>query len=117
MKTILYIIYSIFLIHLFLLLSCSESTNSETGTISVYVVDNDLNETPIPNAQITLIPDNIVKETNENGFCSFNVDPGDYFINAALCCVGPGFINYNEPASVLRGENKDIRLVACLSCQ
>ena len=116
MKIILYLVYSIFLVLLFLLFACSESTNSEMGTISVYVVDNDPNETPIPNAQITLIPDSLVKETNENGFCSFNVDPGDYFINADLCCIGPGFIHYNEPVTVLRGENKDIKLIACLRC-
>ena len=116
MKILLYLIQVTLLIIFTFLFSCSESTNSETGTISVYVTDNDQDETPIPNVQVTLLPDSIIKETDENGFCSFNVDPGDYFINAELCCYGPGFIHYHEPVMVVKGENKDVTLLACLSC-
>lgn len=113
MKTTLNVIFSIFL---FLFLSCSESANSETSTISVYVVDNDPDETPIQNIMIVLNPDSLIKETDETGFCSFEVDAGDYFVKADLCCIGPGFIHYNEPVTVLKGEDKNIKLIACLRC-
>lgn len=117
MKIILNLFYPIFLILLILSPSCTESTNPQTGTISVYAKDNDPKETPIPNAQITLIPGNIVKETDENGLCSFNVEPGDYFINAELCCVGPGYIHFHEEVIVKKGEVTKVELTACLSCE
>lgn len=117
MKVLLNFIFSTIIILSLFIFSCSESTNSETGTISVYVNDNDTNETPVPNAQITLMPDSIIKKTNETGFCSFKVDPGEYYINADLCCVGPGFIHYHEAVTVQKGENQDVKLTACLSCQ
>jgi hypothetical protein len=108
---------SCFLTFVFLLLlSISCSTKEETGTISVYVTDNDPDETPVPDAMITLFPDSIMETTNENGFCSFDVDPGDYFIDADLCCIGPGFIHYHEPVTVQKGKNVDVKLLACLNC-
>ena len=117
MKIIMNSICSILIILLLFLFTCSESTNSETGTISVYVNDNDPDETPVPNVQITLLPDSIVKETNENGFCSFKVEPGDYFINAEVCCLGPGFIHYHEAVTVQKGKNQEVKLMACLRCE
>ena len=116
MKIFLSFIFSTLIILSIFIISCSESTNSETGTISVYVNDNDTDETPVPNVKITLMPDSIVKETNETGFCSFKVDPGDYFINADLCCLGPGFIHYNEAVTVQKGKNQEVKLTACLRC-
>ena len=116
MKGILHIIYSALLILLLLLLSCSESTNTETSTLTVSVKDNDLNNTPVANAQITLLPGNIIKQTNEEGLCIFDMDQGDYFINADLCCSGPGFIHYHEAVTILKGEHKEVTLSACLRC-
>jgi hypothetical protein len=100
MMIISYFLLSTFIILLLYIFSCSESTNSETGTISVYVNDNDPDETAVPDVQIILLPDSIVKETNENGFCNFKVDPGNYYVNADLCCLGPGFIHYHKAVTV-----------------
>jgi hypothetical protein len=90
--------------------------NSQTGIISVSVVDNDPDETPIPDVEITITPGNIVKMTDANGLCNFELDPGDYYVDAAVCCIGPGNIHYHELAKVSANETKEVKLVGCLRC-
>ena len=102
---------------LFFLIWCNgESTESEIGTISILIVDNDSTETPISGVEITLVPGNIMKTTNENGICIFQVYPGDYYLEADVCCIGPGFIHYHEPVPVLKNEIKEVKLRGCLRC-
>ncbi len=98
-------------------ISCDNApTEYELGVISVVVVDNDLNETPVPNVEITVTPINIVQRTDSNGICNFEVEPGDYIVNAEVCCLGPGFIVYHVPVQVMEDRTSSIELEACLSC-
>lgn len=99
------------------LVSCDDAaTESKSGMISVIVVDNDPNGTPVPNVEITLTPINIVQKTDTNGVCNFEVEPGNYFVDAEVCCAGPGNIIYHVPANVIENNTTDIKLLACLSC-
>jgi len=118
MKLSMKFIYSVFLIFLlFYLASCNDNpTESKTGIISVSIIDNDTEETPLADVEITITPGDIVKETDTNGLCIFDVDPGDYYVNADVCCVGPGFIEYHEPVTVVENETTKVKLLACLSC-
>lgn len=105
---------SIILISLFFFqVSC---TDKSSGTLSVSVVDNDPQETPIPDVEITITPGNIVKMTDANGLCTFELDPGDYYVDANVCCLGPGYLEYHELAKVSANETKEVKLVGCLSC-
>jgi len=86
------------------------------GTISVSVNDNDPNQTPVPNVTITIMPSNIVQRTDANGITNFEVKPGDYFVDAEVCCVGPGNIIYHEPVTVVANKTSEVKLTACLLC-
>ena len=101
----------------FNLVSCDNApTDTKLGIISVSVVDNDANKTPVPNVDITITPSNIVLKTDQNGISNFEVEPGNYFVNAEVCCLGPGFIVYNVPVQVIEDRTSSIELEACLSC-
>lgn len=101
----------------FLLVYCNkEPAESTTGIIAVSVNDNDIDETPVPDVEITITPGDIVNTTTANGIATFEVDPGDYFVNAAVCCVGPGNIIYHEPITVISNKTVEVKLTACLRC-
>ena len=118
MNPIIKIIFTLFLISfLFFQISCNgKTTESNTGSISISVVDNDPKETPIPDVEIIILPGNIVLKTDENGVCSIKVEPGDYYVDADVCCIGPGNIHYHEPVTVSANETEEIKLVGCLAC-
>ena len=118
MKLLYKLIISAFLYFLiFNLVSCDNTpTDSRLGVISVTVVDNDANKTPVPDVEITITPGNIVQRTDANGISNFEVEPGNYFVNAEVCCLGPGFIVYNVPVQVIEDRTSSIELEACLSC-
>ncbi len=98
-------------------ISCNDVvTEPRLGVISVIVVDNDLNKTPVPNVEITVTPIDIVQKTDSNGICNFEVEPGNYFVDAAVCCAGPGNIEYHVPVKVIENKTADVELLACLSC-
>jgi len=98
-------------------ISCSgKTTESSTGSISISVVDNDPEETPIPDVAITILPGNIVLKTDANGKCNIKVEPGDYYVDADVCCIGPGNIHYHEPVTVSANETEQVKLVGCLAC-
>ncbi len=118
MKLINKLIFSSFLYLIFFnTISCNYTpTDSGLGIISVSVVDNDANKTPVPDVDITITPGNIVSKTDVNGISNFEVEPGNYFVNAQVCCLGPGFIIYNVPVQVVEDRTSNIELEACLSC-
>lgn len=102
---------------LFSQVSCTgKPTESQTGIIIILVVDNDQHETPIPDVEITIAPGNLIKKTDSNGLCSFELDPGEYYVNADVCCIGPGYIHYHESVRLLANETQELKLVGCLSC-
>ena len=106
----------ILLFGLSLFISCNKEDEPKTGIISVFVVDNDSVKTPVADVEITIMQKGIIKKTDANGFCSFEVAPGDYFVDANVCCAGPGFIQYHKPVTVVEGETTQVILLACLMC-
>ncbi len=46
----------------------------------------------------------------------FEVVSGDYFVDANVCCQGPGLINYHVPVTITDGETEIVDLQACLVC-
>ena len=111
------IISALFCFLFFNSISCDNApTESELGVISVIVVDNDLNGTPVPNVEITVTPIDIVQKTDANGICNFEVEPGNYFVDAEVCCAGPGNIEYHVSVKVIENKTADVKLLACLSC-
>jgi hypothetical protein len=108
---------ALFYLLFFSSISCDDAaTESILGTIFVIVVDNDLNGTPVPDVEITLTPINIVQKTDSTGICNFKVEPGNYFVDAEVCCAGPGNIEYHVPVKVIENKTSDVKLLACLSC-
>lgn len=102
---------------LFCITTCetnTEPTQSPKGYISVSV--NDASLGPVENVEIYIVPDSISKVTGEDGKALFKVDVGDYFVDADVCCIGPGFIHYHEPVSVVKNDTVNIELKACLLC-
>ena len=118
MKHISKLIMSVLFCFLFFnCISCDDAaTEARLGVISVIVVDNDPNKTPVPDVEITLTPINIVQKTDSTGISNFEVEPGNYFVDAEVCCAGPGNIIYHEPVNVVENETTDVKLLACLSC-
>jgi len=94
---------------------CSDSPEQpRTGTVSALVIDRSLG--PVANVEITLTPIDLVLTTDENGLAVFEVSPGDYFVDANVCCVGPGFIEYHLPVTVRANRTARVELRACLVC-
>lgn len=98
-------------------ISCDESaSDSGLGTVSVLVVDNDANETPIPDVEITLVPINEIKTTDSSGTCDFIVREGSYYVDAGVCCSGPGNIEYHVSVNVVENNTSNVKLYGCSSC-
>jgi hypothetical protein len=98
-------------------LSCKgKPAESETPSLLIFVVDNDSKETPIPAVEIIVTPGNITKITDSKGLCWFELSPGNYYVDAKVCCVGPGWIQYHEPVNILIDESKILKLHGCLAC-
>ena len=118
MKHIIKIIIPVlFFFLLFNSISCDDSTTeSSLGIISVVVVDNDSSGSPVPDVEIIVTPINIVKVTDSNGTCNFEVKPGNYFVDAEVCCLGSGNIEYHVQVSVVENKTSNVKLLACLSC-
>ena len=102
---------------LFFFGSCKKEPGaSDKGIIFVSVVDNDAGKTPVPNVEIKIMPVEVTGKTNDAGTASFEIDPGDYYVDADVCCIGPGFIQYHEPVTVHAEDTAKVELTACLRC-
>ena len=101
----------------FFSISCNDKpTESQLGIIAVIVIDNDAAKTPVQGVEITITPGDIIKQTDANGLYSFEIDPGAYYVDADVCCNGPGYIHYHEPVTVVKNETTEVTLLACLRC-
>lgn len=110
-----YIYLAFFIFLVFQLVYCNKDPmESKSGVISVSVIDNNTEETPVPDVEITITPGNIVKTTDANGLCSFEVGPGEYYVDAEVCCIGPGDIQYHELVAISENETTEVKLLACL---
>ena len=94
------------------------SNEPTTGVLIVSVNDQTLtlSQAPVSGVEIEITPVGLVSTTNNEGVAVFEVAPGDYFVNASVCCQGPGFIEYHVPTTVAGGETQAVELQACLAC-
>ncbi len=105
----------VFFVLIILVSSCDdEPTKVQTGVIYVTVVDE--GNSPVPNEKIIILPDSLVKYTDANGICKFEVEPGDYYVNANLPGPGPAGYYYHKLVVVKSNETIKVKLLACLSC-
>ena len=125
MKPLKVSILFLFVLIISLLIACNknsttptidEEPNDSIGKIVVYVTDNDSARTPIQDAEIFINPLNQSKFTDSSGVCVFELKPDLYVVEAYLCCVGPGLIDYHDSVLVIENETKYLTFTACLSC-
>ena len=98
---------------------CSNDlTQPTTGVLIVSVNDQTVtsSQVPVSGVEIEITPVGLVSTTNNEGVAVFEVAPGDYFVDASVCCQGPGFIEYHVPITVAGGETQTVELQACLAC-
>jgi hypothetical protein len=99
-----------------LLASCDEDPNhTGPGFISVSVVDS--SGPPVSGVEVRIAPLGLTAMTDAQGVASFKLAPGDYFVDASLCCRGPAFIDYHVPVTVTASERASVRLQSCLTCE
>ena len=101
---------------LILLASCDEDPiHPAHGFVSVSVVDGA--GPPVPDVEIRIAPLGLTAMTDARGVALFRLAPGDYFVDANVCCRGPGFIDYYVPVTVTAWETETVELRSCLACQ
>ncbi len=105
----------VFFVLILLVSSCDDQpTKVKTGVIYVSVVNE--RNSPVPNEKIIIVPDSLVKYTDANGICKFEVEPGDYYVTAHLSGPGPADYYYHKIVVVKDNETIKVKLVTCLSC-
>ena len=105
----------LFFVLIILISSCDhEPTKVKTGIIYVSVVDE--YNSPVSNKKIIVMPDSLVKYTDANGICKFEVEPGDYYVNAHLSGPGPAEYYNHKLVVVKSNETIKVKLLDCLSC-
>jgi hypothetical protein len=100
-----------------LLGGCTDQGGSLPGVIEVVVEDAVTRPGALPPFDVVLTPLGDVSQTDSTGRARFVVPAGRYVVNAELCCVGPGFIEYHEDVTVAAGETAEVLLFSCLACQ
>ena len=66
---------------------------------------------------ITILPEGVTAQTNKAGAAVFLLPAGDHYVNAHLCCVGPGLIEYHILVTLQAGDTTSLTLRACLTCE
>ena len=116
MKLLKIILPFLFAISLIWVSSCNETaTKPQTGIIRVTVFDISTDQ-PVQDVEIKIMPNDLIQKTDKDGASIFEVEPSEYFVDASVCCVGPGFIQYHEPVTVTANQTITIELEACLVC-
>jgi len=115
MKSVRYTVILLLALGCILVAGCDEDpTRPPTGIISVTVIDFD--GPPVSGVAIRVVPADRTAMTDAQGIAMFQLAPGDYFVDASLCCMGPGFIEYHVPVTVIAGETETVELQSCLAC-
>ena len=101
---------------LILLANCNEDPIAPPiGFVSVTVIDS--SGPPVSGVEVRVVPQGLAATTDTRGVALFRLPPGDYFVDANLCCVGPGLIDYHVPVTVTAGATEAVELQACLFCE
>ncbi len=105
----------LFFVLIILVSSCNdEPTKVKNGLIYVLVVDK--SNYPVSNQKIIITPDSLVKYTDATGICTFEVKPGNYYVNAHLSGPGPADYFYHKLVRVKSNEVVKVKLTTCLYC-
>jgi len=104
---------------LVLLIGCSDDSEKPQdptmGTLSALVIDEGLDQ-PVENVTVTVTPGDFVQETGSDGLAVFELPAGEYFVDASVCCAGPGNIEYHLSVTVDGGQTTRVKMTACLGC-
>ena len=99
-------------------LGCDEGPLApRSGTLVVAVFDGGNAALPVPDVAIEVTPVGRHGTTGDDGKVRFELTPGGYYVDANVCCVGPGLIHYHEPVTLTAGKTTTVTLNACLSCE
>ena len=94
---------------------CAEDPiRPKTGFVLVTVTD--ASGPLVADIEIRIVPAGLVLLTDAEGVALFEVVAGDYFVEANVCCLGPGLINYHVPVTVTDGETEIVNLQSCFVC-
>jgi predicted amidohydrolase len=112
--------YNVLSLALILLLIGSGCSSDRTvqpvgGTISVQVIDSP-GDIPVEGVEVTIEKLNLVGTTDATGTVVFEVPVGDYFVDARVCCIGPGWIDHHVSVTVTKDETAEVTLLACSIC-
>ena len=98
-------------------LGCDEGPLApRSGTLVVAVYDGGDSDLPVPDVAITVTPVGRHGTTGDNGTVTFQLAPGGYYVDADVCCIGPGSIHYHQPVALEAGRTTSVTLDACLAC-
>jgi hypothetical protein len=100
-----------------LVFSCSEdpARQAPAGFISVQVIDSP-GDLPVPDVEVTIPGTGQTALTDKNGTAVFAVAAGVYYVDAHVCCIGPGWIDHHVQVEVQTGKTVEVRLHACSAC-
>ena len=99
-------------------LACDEGPLApRTGTLVVAVYDGGNPQAPVPGVAIAVTPVGKHATTGSNGTATFQLQPGGYYVDADVCCAGPGDIHFHEPVTLVASQTTSVTLNACLSCE
>jgi len=97
-------------------LSCGDDGPQAPRTGTVVVSVNDDTVGPVPDVEVRLAGTDQVGTTDREGKVVFHVASGSYFVDAKVCCIGPGWLVYHEPVRIQGGKTAEVELRACLDC-
>lgn len=99
-------------------LGCDEGPLApRSGTLVVAVYDGGNAALPVPDVAIEVTPVGRHGTTGDDGKVRFELPPGGYYVDANVCCAGPGLIRFHEPVTLTAGRTTTVTLNACLSCE
>ena len=98
-------------------MGCGEDpAQPTTGILTVSVYDRGNPDWPVPDVRVELTPSGTALVTNSHGLAVFELGAGEYFVDARVCCIGPGLIEHHVAVTVEPGKRTEISLWACLPC-
>ena len=86
------------------------------GFIVVTVTDSQAGS--VDGFEIQIFPSfyDLIAITDDQGVARFEVEPGDYFVDASVPGPGPAPRKYHVPITVHGGETVPVQLYSCFSC-
>lgn len=101
-----------------LVIGCDEGPLApRSGTLVVAVYDGGNAAHPVPDVLVEVTPVGRRATTGDDGTVTFQLAPGGYYVDADVCCAGPGPIQYHRPVTLVANQTTTVTLNACLACE